>query len=191
MQGAADPGVALVQAAANILPNATGAPSAVNQRVAQENAQYENARADAGRGGFDAARMLGNVAVTAPVPMGSTAATSLLGTAGKGALQGAAGNALQPVEDTSGGYWKQKLKDAATGALVGGIAAPAVNALARVVSPNASVNPNLKLLTDEGVQPTIGQTLGGAFNTANMMTRCHNFTTLISIPPSSTINSAS
>jgi hypothetical protein len=36
--------------------------------------------------------------------------------------------------------------------------------VARLVSPNASKNANLQLLKDEGVQPTIGQALGGTAN---------------------------
>jgi hypothetical protein len=43
-----------------------------------------------------------------------------------------------------------------------GAAAPVVlSGLARVVSPKASVNPQLKALQAEGVNPTVGQALGG------------------------------
>ena len=40
----------------------------------------------------------------------------------------------------------------------------AAGGLARVISPNASRNPNLQLLSDVGVKPTFGQTLGGFAN---------------------------
>lgn len=58
------------------------------------------------------------------------------------------------------------LGNTAAGA-AGGLAGYGIGkGIARVVSPNASTNAQLQLLKDEGVKPTIGQTLGGAWNTA-------------------------
>jgi hypothetical protein len=39
-----------------------------------------------------------------------------------------------------------------------------MNALSRVVSPAASTNPQIAALRAEGVRPTVGQTMGGAWN---------------------------
>lgn len=60
--GAADPGVALVQMAAN----AVGAGDAVNKGIQDTEAKYQAARAAEGSTGFDPLRAVGNVAITAP-----------------------------------------------------------------------------------------------------------------------------
>ena len=160
--GAADPGVAAVQLAAN----AVGMGDSVNKRIAEVEGQYQGARADAGSSGFDPLRMAGNVAITLPIGMAGKAATTLGGMAAKGAAQGAVSGALNPVTDASEGFWKDKAQQVGLGAVGGAVMAPVAGALARAVSPNASVNPNLELLRAEGVKPTIGQALGGAFNAA-------------------------
>jgi hypothetical protein len=165
-QGAADPGTAVMQAAANLLPDASGIPQAVNAAVGRNEREYQAARAEAGSTGFDPMRTLGNITVTAPVPIAPGTPGTLLGTIAKGAGQGAVGGFVQPVTDDVPSYWRQKLADVGKGAVTGAVAAPVMNALARVVSPNASTNPELALLKSEGVEPTIGQTLGGAFNAA-------------------------
>ncbi|HXS53301.1 MAG TPA: hypothetical protein VN782_12270 [Usitatibacter sp.] len=164
-QGAADPGTAIAQAAANLLPDSTGIPQSVNRVVTANERDYQAARAAAGSTGFDPMRAIGNLAVTAPIPLGAASAETLLGTAAKGAVQGAIGGAVQPVTDDVPGFWRQKLADVAKGAVTGAVAAPLVNAAARVVSPRASTNPDVTLLRNEGVEPTIGQTLGGWANT--------------------------
>jgi len=178
-QGSADPGVSLVQLGANAISPlvsdrgltslVTGQDDSlagrVNRAIAEHEKQYQAARAGAGSTGFDPLRMAGNVAITAPLAGLGGGAASTLGQIGKGALQGGAFGALQPVEDAGDSFLKQKLKQVGIGALAGGVTAPLVSALARVVSPNASLNPDLKLLKSEGVQPSIGQALGGAANT--------------------------
>lgn len=153
MMGAADPGVAIAQLAAN----AVGQGDVVNKGIADTEKQYQAARAAAGSTGFDPARMAGNVAITAPVALGGSA--TMLG----GAAQGAIFGALNPVT-TEGNFAAEKAKQIGTGALTGGVATPLMGALGRLVSPKASVNPNLQLLRDAGVRPTIGQSLGGAAN---------------------------
>jgi hypothetical protein len=165
-QGAADPGTAIAQVAANLLPDSTGIPESVNRAISAKEREYQAARAAAGSTGFDPLRVAGNLAVTAPIPLGAASAETLLGTAAKGAVQGAVGGAVQPVTNDVPGFWRQKLKDVATGALSGAVAAPLMNAAARVVSPRASTNPDIAALRSQGIEPTIGQTLGGAFNAA-------------------------
>ena len=154
MMGAADPGVAIAQLAAN----AVGQGGNVNASIANTEKQYQAARAGAGSTGFDPARMVGNVAISAPLAAGSP--TTALGGAATGALFGG----LNPVTDENTNFAAEKAKQVGAGALMGGIATPLLGALGRLISPNASVNQNLKLLRESGVQPTVGQSLGGAAN---------------------------
>jgi hypothetical protein len=81
-----------------------------------------------------------------------------------GVAGGASSALLNPVND-SGNYWSEKGAQVATGAAFGGLMPAVANGVARVISPNASRNPNIQLLKSEGVKPTIGQTLGGFINT--------------------------
>lgn len=154
LRGAADPGVAIAQIAAN----ATGNGKAVNDWVAGKEKEYQDARAIEGRDGIDFMRAAGNITATAP-----------LGAVGSGVVKGAAvgagAAALEPVNDTSrAGFWTEKAKDSALGAVGGAVMAPIFGALARVVSPNSSIDPAVKMLKDEGVEMSIGQTLGGVAN---------------------------
>lgn len=158
MQGMADPGAALAQLTAN----ATGSNAdAVNKRIADVEQQYQAAREQAGSTGFDPLRMAGNIAMTAPLA-GGTAPASLLGRAGQGAMHGAGFSVLQPV--TSGDFEEEKAKQLLAGAAVGGVAAPVVGALARLVSPKASLDPGVKALEHAGIKLTPGQALGGVAN---------------------------
>lgn len=136
----------------------------VDQQVRENDAVYQAARGkDAGIDGY---RILGNVLNPANLALGASlpAATSLAGRVGIGALGGAASSILNPV--ANGDFANEKLKQLAIGT-VGGAAVPAITgAVGRVISPAASRNPELQALRAEGVQPTIGQTLGGAWNKA-------------------------
>ena len=161
MMGAADPGVAIVQGVANLV----GQGDPVNARINEVEKQYQAARGAEGSEGFDPMRLAGNIAMTAPLGVVGGAAKTLPMMAAKGAAQGAIGGALNPVVGDDP-YWMQKAEQIALGAGGGAIAAPIAGALARVVSPKASLNPDLKLLREEGVNPTVGQALGGAWNKA-------------------------
>jgi len=157
--GAADPGVAAVQLAAN----AVGLGDPVNRRIAQVEGQYQDARKAAGSEGFDPMRFVGSTAMTLPVGVAGKAATTLAGMAAKGAIQGGAQAALQPVVNGQD-FWEEKAGQVGMGAAGGAIAAPLVGGIARIVSPKASLNPELDLLKREGVRPTVGQALGGLAN---------------------------
>lgn len=173
-QGMADPVVGAVQLGANLV----GAGDGVNSRIAEVERQYQDARNAIGSEGFDAARMVGNIGATAPLgPLGG-AARGVLGMAARGAVQGAVGSALQPVTNAGettlsdlvtgnekDNFWTAKGEQVMTGAGVGAVAGPLAGALARIVSPKASVNPNVRLLREEGIRPTVGQAAGGAMNT--------------------------
>jgi hypothetical protein len=102
-----------------------------------------------------------NLAIASKLPVaatfGSKVATGILG----GGISGA----LNPVIG-DGNFAEEKLKQVGLGAAFGGLVPAATGAVARVISPNASISPANQLLKAEGVRPTIGQTLGGWSNKA-------------------------
>lgn len=153
----------------NWLADKTGLLSAmpsggIGEFIGNGEKAYQSQRAAAGESGFDGYRAIGNT--ISPVNLVAASklpvAASLLGRIGVGAAGGAASAALNPV--TEGDFWSEKGKQVAVGGAFGGAVPVLTGALARVIKPNASVNPNLKILKNEGVQPTIGQTLGGWVN---------------------------
>jgi hypothetical protein len=115
--------------------------------------------------GIDWSRMAGNVLSPANLAIASKlpAAASLTGRVAQGAAGGAAMGALTPV--TGGDFAEEKLNQIGTSAAFGGALPSVTGGLSRLISPKASVNPELALLKSEGVNPTLGQTLGGRFNT--------------------------
>lgn len=125
MQGMADPVVGAVQTVAN-LPGVKGLfGDLVNNAVKSKDAEYEAARAEAGRGGVDAARLVGNVAspvnlvAAAKVPL----AASTMGRVGQGAALGGASGAMEPVTNTEN-FWPEKLKQVGAGTVGGAVATP-------------------------------------------------------------------
>lgn len=133
----------------------------VDQQVRESERAYAAQRAAQGESGIDGYRMLGNIAspVNAIAASRIPAAASLVGRMGIGAATGAGFGALTPVGE--GDFASEKAKQMAAGGATGGVLPAITGGLARIVSPNASKNANLQLLKSEGVQPTIGQTLGG------------------------------
>lgn len=135
----------------------------VDQQVREQEAQYQARRGDSS---LDKYRLAGNilnpanVAVAAKLPQ----AASLVGRMGAGAGGGALSGLLNPV--TEGDFGSEKTKQVGIGAAFGGAMPAVTGGLARIVSPNASINPNLALLKAEGVKPTVGQSLGGWANSA-------------------------
>jgi len=130
----------------------------VSQFISEKEKAYQASRAASGEAGIDAYRLAGNIAATAPLAVAAPAAT-LGGRVVAGAATGAGFSALQPV--TEGDFLKEKAKQVGLGTVVGAAAPVVLSGLARVVSPKASVNPQLKALQAEGVQPTVGQAIGG------------------------------
>lgn len=151
----------------NLSSTITGQKTGLDALIQKNEAEYQAKRIAAGESGFDGYRTLGsvfspaNLTIAAKLP----AAASMLGMVGIGAAGGAASSALNPVTE-DGDYWKQKAAQTAFGAAAGGAVPFVAKAVSRVISPNSSVNPQLQLLKDEGVNPTIGQTLGGWANRA-------------------------
>lgn len=138
----------------------------VDQQVRDSNADYEARRKAAGETGIDGYRALGGFVPSALITAatgGTGAGLGLAGRVGLGATQGAVSGALAPATSNDN-YWAEKTKQVGMGAGLGAAVPAAFGAAGRVISPNASRNPNLALLRNEGVTPTIGQALGGAAN---------------------------
>lgn len=138
----------------------------VDQMTREANQVYEARRKAQGESGFDGYRTIGNIASPANLAIASRApaAASLLGRMGTGAAVGAVSGAMSPV--TSGDFFAEKAKQIGIGGATGGALPALGSGLARIISPNASKNANVALLKEEGVNPTIGQTLGGWANKA-------------------------
>jgi hypothetical protein len=109
--------------------------------------------------GFDVSRLAGNVAATAPIAfaMPGAAAASMPARIASGAATGAVSGALEPTGGED--FWQQTARNAATGGALGGVAPVALNALSRLVRPNAV--DRVAPLMEAGVRPTPGQILGG------------------------------
>lgn len=139
----------------------------VDQQVREAEAAYQQRRGTEG-GSFDGMRVIGNVVNPTNLAIASLmpAAATMLRRAGVGAVGGAATSVLNPVTSgTTDEFWSEKRKEALAGT-AGGAAVPfATGALGRAISPKASVNPEVQMLRREGVTPTIGQALGGRWNT--------------------------
>lgn len=132
----------------------------VDQQVRERAANYVAPE------GIDWARLGGNILSPANLAVASKipAIANLGGRVAAGVGMGAGISGLAPVE--SGDYWDTKKKQMAIGGAAGGVFPLVTGGVSRMVSPKASLNPDVKLLRKEGVTPTFGQTLGGAWNRA-------------------------
>lgn len=112
--------------------------------------------------GMDWPRLAGNVLSPMNAIGGIAQAATLPGRIAAGAGTGAVAGSLMPNE----GGADEKLQQLAFGG-IGGAAVPVLfGAASRAVSPRASTNPDLQLLKEVGVKPTVGQSLGGRWNAA-------------------------
>lgn len=178
MQGLKDPIDAGAQLLTNALPaGVVNAGNKVNNWLADKtgvvgrlpeggvNQQVKETAEKFKTDGIDWARMGGNILSPANLAIASRmpAAASMTGRIAQGAATGGAIGALTPsaAED----YWSNKAEQVGTSAALGAVLPAVTGGLARVISPKASVNPELAMLKSEGVNPTIGQTLGGRWNT--------------------------
>lgn len=139
----------------------------VDQQVRENDANYQARRKAGGESGIDGYRMLGNVASPANLAIASRLpmAATLGGRIATGGAAGMASSALNPV---TGGddFAAEKGKQLAIGGVFGAATPAVTGGIARMISPNASTNPQLQLLRNEGVRPTVGQSLGGWANRA-------------------------
>ena len=141
----------------------------VNQMVSDEEKAYQARRAAGGEQGLDAYRLTGNIlnpatfAAAARTPQAATLLGKVLVGAGSGGIVSAT---TTPVTNNQEDFWKEKAKQTGLGMAFGGLLPVLGAGVSRVVSPKASTNPQLELLKEAGVNPTIGQTLGGWANKA-------------------------
>lgn len=138
----------------------------VDQMVRQREADYQARR---GEEGFDGYRLVGNVASPTNLAFGyagSAASRGLPALMAGGAATGAAAGSLTPATSNEQDFETEKKSQVALGAFGGSLAPAFVAGLSRVISPIASRNPLLQQLRGEGVNPTIGQALGGSFSRA-------------------------
>lgn len=124
MMGAADPVVGAAQLVTG------GQVPQLNKSINQKNAEYELAREGQGREGFDAARLVGNIASPANLAIAQVAPINAASTVGKvlqGARAGAIGGASAPVINADESYLPEKLIQAGVGGVAGGALTPVVS----------------------------------------------------------------
>lgn len=136
----------------------------VDEMVRAEEAAFQAQRAQAGETGFDVARTAGNILSPAGL-VPATRAAQLARAAGAGKVAqasaaGVAGALTQPVVG-EGEFAPQKTEQAVIGAVTGPIGEKVVSGAGRVLNP--LVSKAEQTMRDLGIQPTTGQTLGGAF----------------------------
>jgi hypothetical protein len=165
MQGMADPVVGAVQTAAN-LPGAKGVfGDLVNNAIKSKDAEYEAARADSGRSGVDAARLVGNVAspvnlvAAAKVPLAATT----MGRIGQGAALGGASGAMEPVNNTEN-FWPEKLKQIGAGTLGGAVATPILGKIGDKIARKSSAG--VAQATQQEIDVAVDSALQGTGQTA-------------------------
>jgi muramidase (phage lysozyme) len=141
-----------VRAASGIIPDALGGETArrfmdeqvadVDRQVRTANQEYDQSRAMAGREGFDAARLAGNVVSPANIPVARMmgGANTLMQLAGRGAAAGATGAVLQPVVNQPGQseFWGTKGGQALGGAVAGAVLTPVASRVADFLGNQAA-----------------------------------------------------
>lgn len=138
-------------------PGRMRTPAEVDAAVQTREQEYQARRAAAGETGTDWGRMAGQVASTLPLAVAMPAGNSVLGAVAAGGVSGAALNALQPV--TSGDFAEEKKQQVEMGGLLGAATGPLGYVLGRAIAPR--VSPDVRALSDAGVQLTPGQAIGG------------------------------
>lgn len=146
----------------NLSSLVTGQKTGIDGMLQQQEADYQAQRKAAGETGADWGRIGGNIAASLIPGAGATrAAQSMrLGPLAQAAVSGGATSLLTPVLEGDS-FIAEKAKQAAGGAVAGSIAQRAISGISRLVSPNASVNPDIQTLMNEGVRITPFQALGG------------------------------
>lgn len=170
LQGARDPidaaaqllprGLEFVSSVGGLAPNPVSEffgseAQRVDKGISEAEAKYNEARRATGQDGFDAARLVGNIAspanlaISARIPMLSK---TIAGRFGGGVATGMAGGALQPV-DMSGGdnFAATKIGQTVIGGVTGGVATPILGKMGDFVArklAETSNSPTLVRLQD-------------------------------------------
>lgn len=165
MHGMADPVVGAVQTVAN-LPGVKGLfGDLVNNAVKSKDAEYEAARAEAGRGGVDASRLVGNVAspvnliAAAKVPLAATTMSRI----GQGAALGGASGAMEPVTNADN-FWPEKLKQVGAGTIGGAVATPILGKIGDKLARKSSAG--VAQATQQEIDAAVDSALQGTGQTA-------------------------
>lgn len=156
MLGAADPVVGAAQLAT------LGRNGGINQAIDAKDTEYEQARAAAGRDGFDAARFVGNVASPANLAIAEAApinAATKLGKAAQGAVAGGLGGAAAPVANADQSYLPEKVVQTLSGGVAGGALAPVASSLGEAITRRvATLSPAEKATqTDAILRETVNR----------------------------------
>ncbi len=134
---------------------ATGIPLTVptlNKEIREGEEEYQKQRGKSK--GLDVPRMAGNL-----INPLNLAATTLGGpTLLRNLTMGAATGLIQPSKDSGEDFIREKITQGGVGGLAAGVLGSGAGAVRRVVSPE--VPPNIRMLREMGVTPTIGQRLG-------------------------------
>lgn len=162
--GAFHPSVAAAQLIGKGLESAgIGYGKDIQDYYAGKEKTLQERKAASGSDGFDFADLAGNLLSPESIAtMGIAPAATLLGKGLQGAAIGAGTGALTPSQGDVD--LEQRGKQAVAGMIAGGALAPITSAASRIVSPAASLNPELQKIKEAGISPTIGQALGGAAN---------------------------
>lgn len=132
-------------------------PEQIDAGIASREANYTAPE------GIDWARVGGSILSTAPLAAAAPVGTGMLSRIGAGAATGGVFGGLNPVTQNQGNFWDEKKGQVGAGAVAGGVLAPVAAGISRVISPK--ISPDVQKMMDAGVTPTIGQRLGGIFNT--------------------------
>lgn len=155
----------VVQSAHDVYGSFAPTSSQLDQSLTTAERNYQTARERTGQTGFDVVRAAGNTG--ALIPLLPSASAGLIGRVVTGGIAGGGAGVLQPVYNVQDNqdFWNKKTQQVKTGATIGAAAPLVIGGVSRVISPKASTNPELQGLRQEGVTPTVGQTLGGRFAT--------------------------
>ena len=153
----------LGQAGFDIGLKATGNKSAkesINQDIANTKKNYVAPE------GVDWARAIGNIVNPMSAINPETSGLGLGGRVGANALIGGGYSALQPVDTSKGNYFDEKGGQVGSGLAFGAALPLATGALGKILNPNLIKSDAVRKLEAEGINPTIGQILGGGWNRA-------------------------
>ena len=134
----------------------------VDEQLRRREEAYEREYAPVG--GADALRVGGNIVPAVLAAPTIAAGTSLPATAAILGAEGAIGGSVMP-QTGEGDYWDQVAEDALVGGLTAGVGGAALNKLGSAVTGQLN-RPGMGVLKEAGVQPTVGQALGGIADTA-------------------------
>jgi hypothetical protein len=133
----------------------------LQQQLTEQEAAYQQQRTAAGETGFDWGRLGGalaspaNLAIASRLPAAASGAGRLAAGAGGGAVMGSLAQPLPETED----FWTEKAKQAGTGAALGGALSGIGQGIGYI--GRQARRPEVAQLRQAGVQPTIGETIGG------------------------------